>query len=338
MTEQAIITTNGAGALVPVAPGNLDRNPAAVYLAGLSEGSRRTMRDALNTIASLVLGVDLEAVWFDQGRDAAKHFYLRFPWAELEFQHVAAIRAKLAAQYKHTSANKMLSALRGTIHAAWKLGQMDSDTYMRARDFKRVKGSSEVAGRDITPGELSALVTACQNDDTAAGARDGAILAVAYCGLRRSEIVRLDVDDYDPEAGELLVHGKGDKERRVPLMGGTAAALCEWLAIRGDRPGPLFVQILAGGHVQHGKRLSAQAIYYILGERADQAGVKRLSPHDFRRTLAGDLLDAGVDLVTVKDLLGHEDVSTTQKYDRRPFRTRKQAAGKVHFPWRQTSF
>ena len=81
----------------------LDQQPAAVYLAGLAHGSRRTMRDALNTIAERLGAADA----------------LTVEWGALRFQHTAAIRAQLAERYRAATANKMLSALRGTLKAAW---------------------------------------------------------------------------------------------------------------------------------------------------------------------------------------------------------------------------
>ena len=97
----------------------------------------------------------------------------------------------------------------------------------------------------------------------AAGARDGAILALLYsCGLRRAELVGLDVADYSATEGTLAVrHGKRNKQRIVPVVNGTAEALADWLAVRGATPGPLFWSVM-GAH--RGGRLTTQAIYEML--------------------------------------------------------------------------
>ena len=136
-----------------------DENPALVYLASLgSESSKRTMRAALNNVAG-ILSQDANAV--------------DFPWAALRFQHTAAIRAQLAEQYSAASANKMLSAMRGALKAAWRLGQMTAEDYHTAADVKAVKGGSDdPSGRALTPGEIGALLAACAADDGPAGIRD----------------------------------------------------------------------------------------------------------------------------------------------------------------------
>ena len=307
------------GELIDLQATALDQNPAAVYLASLeSENSRRTMRGALDTIAGMLA----EGAAWDS-----------LPWAALRFQHVQAIRARLAERYAPATANKMLSALRGVLGAAFDLGQIDAEDYTRAVKFKGIKGETLPAGRSITPGELHALMMTCAQDQTAAGARDAAIIGLLYsCGLRRAELVNLNLADYDPEAGALVVRGKRRKERLAPVVNGAKAALADWLTLRGDRDGPLFLKVWRGGHIKPG-RLTTQAIYHILSVRADRAGIESLSPHDFRRTFVGDLLDAGADLATVQKMAGHANVQTTARYDRRPEEAKRKAANLLHVPY-----
>lgn len=291
----------------------LDQNPAAVYLASLSPGSRRTMRQALDTIADLIGFADHQVV----------------PWSALRFQHTAAIRSELAQAYAAATANKMLSALRGTLRAAKRLGHMTAEEYQAATDLGAVRGETveAAAGRALATGELTHLLAACQADESPAGVRDAALLAVAYtCGLRRFELVGLDMQDL--EGDTLMVRGKRNKTRTMPLASDTQRFLRRWLTARGPAPGALFVQIRKGGHLTM-ERLSAQAVYHILRRRAEEADVADFSPHDLRRTFAGDLLDAGVDLSTVQKLMGHADANTTARYDRRGLRARWAAVEKL---------
>ena len=314
-------TTNGTGELVLAHPRPADQNPALVYLAGKTDGdSRRTMRQALDTIAGLVSGGALNALTLD--------------WAALRFQHTAAIRARLAETYKPATVNKLLSALRGVLDAAFALGQMDANDYQRAKMVKSVSGETLPAGRELTTGEIGAIMAACANDPTAAGARDAALFAVEYgAGLRRAEVVALDLDAYNPITGELRIFGKGRKERIVWVTNGAFDALADWLALRGGDPGPLFVPVLKSGRLVLGDRLTAQAVYNLLAKRAGEAGVKAFSPHDLRRSFVSGLLNAGADISTVQKLAGHANVTTTQRYDRRGEATKKAAAELLHVPY-----
>jgi len=203
-----------------------------------------------------------------------------------------------------------------------------------------VKGSRPQVGRHVAYGEIDALLRACANDQTAAGTRDGAIIALgAATGARRAEIAGLTMADFevtDPEAGEgvLVIRGKGDKARVVDVCNGGYAALNDWLSIRGSDPGPLFYAIRRGGHVQRGAGVSTEALAQMLAKRCRQAGIaKRTSWHDLRRTVAGDLLDNGADVVTVQKILGHASPVTTSRYDRRPEETRRKALRGRHVPY-----
>ncbi len=310
-----------AGAIVPATPTHMDQHPAAVYLSRLDAGSRRTMREALDLIAGVLTDDEREAATLD--------------WAQLRYQHTAAIRALLAERYAPATVNKQLAALRGVLKEAWRLGQMDAVDYHRAVDLPGVRGETLPAGRALTPGEIAGLLGIC-TDGSVAGARDAALIATLYgAGLRRSEAVALDRADYEPGEGGLAVRsGKGRKARMTYLPPGGVAAMEDWLGLRGEIAGPLFVRIRRGGHVS-AERLSAQSILDILRVRATSAGVAAFSPHDLRRTFMSDLLDAGVDIATVQRLAGHANVQTTSRYDRRGEAVKRKAAAALHIPYRR---
>jgi site-specific recombinase XerD len=321
MTSELTITIP-AGAIEILEGSQLDQNPAAVYLAGLqSARSRRTMRGDLDDVANTL----------SRGSDA-----FSFPWHRLRFQHVVALRSSLAEQLSAATVNKKLCAVRGVLKAAWNLGLMAAEDYQKAASVKGLKAEAPPAGRALSSGEIRALMTACMADPSPAGARDAAMLAILrICGLRRAELVNLDLADYDPERGELRVKGKGNKQRLAHVVNGATDALADWLAIRGDAPGPLFYPIRRGGYLQLGQRLTTQAVYYTVQKRAGEASVKELSPHDFRRTFVSDLLDAGADISTVQRLAGHANVTTTARYDRRPEAAKRKAAEMLHVPYRR---
>jgi len=298
--------------IVLTQPQPADRNPAAVYLARLtSNGSRRVMAAALNNIAYL-FGVPMD----------------RIDWAQLRYQHTQYIRAALMTSYAPTTVNRHLSALRGVLKEAWRLGQMDAEAYRHATDVTNIREERLPAGRYVPREEIARLLATCKHDGVN-GVRDLALIAILCAtGLRRSELVALDLADYDPESARLEVHaGKGRKARIVYLDAGTRTVLGHWLALRGDRPGALFTST-----DQHMARLTDNAVYMLLRRRAQRADLPHFTPHDLRRTFVSDLLDHGVDIAVVARLVGHQHIQTTARYDRRGEEALKQAAQAVDLP------
>ncbi|MDP9383048.1 MAG: tyrosine-type recombinase/integrase [Chloroflexota bacterium] len=297
-------------------------DPLLTYLGSLSPRSRVTVTERLKAVARLMQVPHEQVVWH-----------------ELRAHHMEWIRqALLERDVAPRTVNVTLSALKGISKRARNLNLMSSEEYDRIREVRGASGKRAPVGRSISPGELAALVRACLEDRKAAtGARDLAVLAVfASGGIRLSELSGLELADYtaEPHADSwtLKVRGKGNKERMVPITESAAAAVDDWLQLRGSEPGPLFLQVSQTGIIGT-KPLSPRGVYDVLGKRLRQAGVAHASPHDFRRTVGGDLLDAGVDIVTVKDLLGHASVETTALYDRRGQRRLREASRKLHFPY-----
>jgi integrase len=306
------------GTLVPTPDhGPLDRHPAAVYLASLSPGSRRTMRGALRTIAWILMGEADE---------------LRMPWHLVDYAHATIVRTKLAETLAPATANRMLAALRGVLKNAFKLGLVSADHYARAAMIEPVRGSRVPKGRSLSSGELRALFEVC-DPATAGGARNGALLGLLYGGgLRRAEVVGLDLDNFDRETNVLIIKGKGNKERKGFVTNGCLDALEAWLAFRGSEPGPLLFPVRKGGVIQR-RRMSDGAVAEVVGRLAATAKIATFSAHDCRRTFVGDLLDGGADIVTVQQLSGHASPATTSKYDRRGDRTKQKAAELLHVPF-----
>jgi integrase len=298
------------------------QNPALVYLSSLKPTGQRTQERALRLLADILT-------------NGASEDYLVIPWEKLGFQHAAAVKVVLESLYKPASTNKVLCALRQTLKTAWRLGLMSHEDYARAADVPGVENSTLPAGRDVSPAELDALMQICMLDPSPAGVRDAAMIAVAYCGLRRDEISHLELLNYTQETGQLRVmHAKRNRQRTIYLAEGAMQAVADWLVLRGTAPGALFCPVNKGGNLVL-RQMSNQVVYNVLEKRARQAGVEHLSPHDMRRTSTGDMLDANVDIATVAKYMGHANVNTTFRYDRRPDEAKKQAATRLHVPYKR---
>ena len=294
-----------------------DRNPAMVYLSNLAASGRAAVASRIKGTCKLMNLNDPALV----------------RWESLRFQHLQAIKSKLLeSNLSPSTINLTIHGLRGIAQACFNLGTMTSEDLLRLQGVKGVHSERLPAGRALSQVELKGLVSTC-SPETVLGRRDLAILAVLYCGgLRRTELINLDLSDYNRETGELRVRfGKGRKERIVHLLNSSGRALENWLAVRGAEPGPLFLRVNKGGRILPG-RLSSQAIYKMLKVRAEAAGIKTISPHDMRRTFISDLLDLGADISTVQKLAGHASVITTQRYDRRGEDAKRRASALLHLP------
>jgi len=292
-------------------PGITVANPAETYLQSLAAGSRRTMAQVLNLIANVV-------------KPGATANTLN--WSEVGYAQVSMVRAHLASRYAPNTANKCLAALRGVMRTTFRLGLIDSDALFRAIDVRRIGGGQVAKGRALDSHEIGRLIGAC-DQTSALGARNAAIIAVGFgCGLRRAELVGLDVADVLEGGKEIRVRGKGNKQRVAYLPDGTQTHLAAWLRLRGRQEGPLFCRV--GLTSARRQRLAEQTIYDVLKALAAKAGIGRVAPHDLRRTFVSSLLDQGVSLSTVAAMAGHSNVSTTAGYDLRGERA-KQAASRM---------
>jgi integrase/recombinase XerD len=169
----------------------------------------------------------------------------------------------------------------------------------------------------LTVEEAIALVEAPGTGDTAAR-RDRAILEFLYAtGARVSETVGVDLGDLDLEDRVVMVTGKGAKQRLVPMGGKAVDAIRAWLpdriglVSRRGKGDPLFINMRGG-------RLSRQAVFDIVKKHALSAEIEttRVSPHVLRHSAATHMVEAGADLRSVQEILGHATISTTQVYTR----------------------
>lgn len=317
MTKRDALVHQPRGAELTIAR-PASEHPVAVYLAQLtSEDSVPAMKSALGKIASMV----------NEGSTAET-----LSWHELRFQHTQAIRAELVRSYGPRTVNRMLSALRGVMKAAWQLGQIETDDYQRAMDFKGLKTTGlPPAGRVVSIEEVRTVLVAAVKQEEPKSWRDQALLVTMFAGgLRRQEASALDAEHFDVSTGEVTVRrGKGGKFRTTYLAEGYREWVEPWARFQRERGcEPMFVRWNKNKGPTT-RRLSNAGIDYVLGELVDLAEIDDLTPHDLRRTFATDLLENGADILMVQKLMGHADVKTTAIYDRRGETSKQAAAEKM---------
>ncbi len=164
------------------------------------------------------------------------------------------------------------------------------------------------------------------------GIRDRAILETMYsAGLRVSEVVGLDLRDWERSEGILRVLGKGRKERLAPVGSYATAALDEWMDVRTPDPNARSAQQQAIFLNRFGRRLTTRSIGRMLETHILTAGLsQKTSPHTLRHSFATHLLDGGADLRSVQELLGHKSLTTTQIYTHVSTRRLRETYEKSH--------
>ena len=166
--------------------------------------------------------------------------------------------------------------------------------------------------RFLSPEDTERLLNSA-NGDSAAQLRDRAIMELAYgSGLRVSEVCGIDLADLNVEEGLLSVFGKGRKERIVPLGRIATLAIHTWLKKRGEMlakssPDALFLN-------QRGGRLSVRSVQRLVERSRAMCIQGGATPHWLRHACATHMLSSGADLRSIQELLGHESLSTTQRY------------------------
>lgn len=169
------------------------------------------------------------------------------------------------------------------------------------RSLKQIK-YDKVIRKPFSKEEMEKLRTACTN------LRDLALVHFLYStGCRVSEVVMTDIQDVDLESRELVVYGKGGKERIVYLTEVATMYLEQYISQRTDSSKALFIG-------KGSKRIQKNAIESIVRNLGKGAGVRNVHPHRFRRTLATNMINNGAPIQIVQAILGHEDIRTTQVY------------------------
>lgn len=205
--------------------------------------------------------------------------------------------------------NRTVVILRGFYRAIAAMGHLDPAANPLA-NFPKIKAAPQKLPVFLSAEEVERLLAA-PDCGTILGVRDRAILALLYgTGIRATECATLRREDVDLDAQTVTVTGKGGRRRTIPLNGRVVAALRLYERVRGAAlpAAPYF-------RSRRGRAMSRNAIYERVRTLALRADIKkRMSPHRLRHTFATHLVRAGVGLVTIRDLLGHRLITSTQIY------------------------
>jgi len=297
-------------------------NPAYTYLAKVSPASRRVQEKALSDIAD-ILG-------YQSCFDAR--------WDSVTYEEALIVREVLSSKYRTNTTNRYLSAFRNVLKESMIVGLIDHEKFIKLLEaLKNFKGSGLKSGRHITDDEIRAMLETCLADPpTYANCRDFAIIALLYAsGIRCAEACHINIGDVS-QNGEIKIYGKGNKWRTIYVANTTLLGITNWIdcinETTGNLSGPLFVRIKKSDKIVPDGRLTTSGITFILQSRATQAGVGKITPHDFRRTFVGNALSAGVDVSTVAAITGHSDLNTVKGYDLRPDTAKKAVAKNITLP------
>jgi integrase len=171
-------------------------------------------------------------------------------------------------------------------------------------------------GNWLTRNQDQELVNAASKTNLR-GWRDGAMVGLLLgCGLRRSEVVGLNLDQMQSREGRWVIVnlvGKGARLRTVPVPSWSKELVDAWLRHSGVTDGKVFRQVLKGGMMQP-SGVTANVVWYAVKRCAGQAGINNLAPHDLRRTCARLCHGSGGELEQIQFLLGHASVQTTERY------------------------
>ncbi len=279
------------------------------YLADVERASPHTVRSYAGDLKQLAAFT----AEYDPGRDVTaltmldlRHFLVHLREAGVSSRSLARKLASLRRFYKYL---RHQGRVEDNPAEALRTPKFPSalPTYLKVDEAAAVLDHAEERAR--TPGPSRFKDGRARENAAARAVRDWAIMELLYgAGIRVAELASLEVGDVDVKRELVTVVGKGDKMRVVPTGAKAAAAVAEYLTNRGK------LEPAAGERKlflnRRGKPLSERSVHRVVA----RAGGPGVSPHTWRHTFATHMLDAGADLETIRELLGHENVATTAIY------------------------
>ena len=237
----------------------------------------------------------------------------------LAFNRIVVTRYRIHLESRGLAANtinQQLAAVRRLANEAADAGLLSPEL---AAGISRVKGVKQLgfrAGNWLSAEQCSEVLRSAFGTSMRAK-RDYAMLAVLFgCGLRRPELVGMDMDEVQMRQGHWAVVdliGKGGHIRTVPIPVWVKAALDDWAAAAGITEGRIFRAVARAGKVW-GNGISQNVVWYVVKTCCEKVGLQHIAPHDLRRTCAKLCHTSGGEIEQIQFLLGHASVQTTERY------------------------
>jgi integrase/recombinase XerC len=242
----------------------------------------------------------------------------------IEADHVRSYLTHLMKRATRATAQRHLAAIKAFFRHREVIAAVPNPT-RGLRSPRREKHLPAV----LREPEVAALIGETPAAEDRAGWRDRAMVETLYSsGLRISELVALNWADLDPEMGMVRVrHGKGNKERIVPIGEPALKAMMQWrgqMPVDGGPHGPIFTNLRGG-------RITTRSVELIVARLLGLSGVaNRITPHGLRHSFATHLLDHGADLRSIQEMLGHASLTTTQRYTHVSVNRLKEVYSRAH--------
>ena len=301
-TETGQQTTEGQGSGVAILPPGAAETPSG--LTPVQMELRRMVLDSVPARTSkLAYGNAIDQLFsVARGRPLTRAVVMEF-------------RASMEGLAPST-ANVRMSAVRKLVGEACRNGFLGAEEAATLTDVPNLRHSGTRMGNWLTREQARELL-GVPNRDTLKGKRDYAILALLVgCGLRRAELVSLDVEILQMRENRWVLadlRGKGGRVRTVAVPLWVRQGINAWMTAAGIEEGKLFRSVRKGGK-KIGEVLSDWAVWSVVEQAAGEIGIKRFGAHDLRRTCAKLCRKAGGDLEQIKFLLGHSSIQTTERY------------------------
>lgn len=236
----------------------------------------------------------------------------RIDWTRFDEEQIAEFVKTLDERgYSNSTRSRKIASLRSFMRFLREEGVTQD---LATRRLKAPRGGKPLP-KSLTIDEIEALLDQVNNASSPTELRDRAVVEMLYAGgLRISEITALDIDHVNFDNSLVRLFGKGSKERIVPIYDAAMDAIAEYLTVgrrhlgKHQDPDAMFLNA-------RGRRITRQGLWLQLKKIAVAAGVtKRITPHMLRHSFASHLLSGGASLRHVQELLGHENIATTQIY------------------------